>query len=37
VLLLAALTGIEIATLAAAFYPARVATQLEPITVMHEE
>jgi len=36
-LLLLALAGIELATLAAAFYPARVATQLEPITVMHQE
>jgi putative ABC transport system permease protein len=36
-LLLLALAGVELATLAAAFYPARVATQLEPIAVMHEE
>jgi putative ABC transport system permease protein len=36
-LLLLALAGIELSTLAAAFYPARIATQLEPIAVMHEE
>jgi putative ABC transport system permease protein len=36
-LLLMALAGIELATLAAAFYPAQIATQLEPIAVMHED
>ena len=36
-LLLLALAGIELATLAAAFYPARVAMELEPIVAMHEE
>ena len=36
-LLLAALTVIFLATLLSGFYPARVATQLNPIEVVHEE
>jgi putative ABC transport system permease protein len=36
-LLLAALTGVYLATVAAGLYPARKAVQLNPIEVVHEE
>lgn len=36
-ILLAALTGVYIATLLAGFYPARVATKTNPLEVVHEE
>jgi putative ABC transport system permease protein len=35
--LLAALTGVYVATVLAGLYPARTAVQMNPIEVIHEE